>query len=81
MLCDFHLEQAWERWLNTSLNNRRNVKEVVLSLLRNVAAAETEEEFQIASQVLHENPLWKPESSAKFRNYLNNTWLPEKKVF
>ena len=59
----------------------RNVKEVVLSLMRNVAAAETEEEFQIALQALHENSLWKAESSAKFRNYFNNTWLPERKVF
>ena len=45
VLCDFHREQAWDRWLSATSNGMRNVKEIALSLMRKIAASETNEEY------------------------------------
>ncbi|CAG2217273.1 unnamed protein product [Mytilus edulis] len=42
-LCDFHREQAWDRWLNASHNGVQLYKSQILYLLRNIATASTEE--------------------------------------
>lgn len=39
-LCDFHREQAWERWVSKTSNEVSHVKNEVLSRLR-IALAET----------------------------------------
>nr|XP_047145543.1 uncharacterized protein LOC105850732 [Hydra vulgaris] len=79
ILCDFHREQAWERWLSANANGMRSVKHTALCLLRRIAASETQEEYDIAIQALHKDPIWISTNSIKFKNYIENTWLPEKK--
>lgn len=51
-LCDFHREQAWDRWLNASHNGVQLYKSQILSLLRNIATASTEMEFEEAKDNL-----------------------------
>ena len=45
-ICDFHREQAWERWLSKSSNGLLNEKQKVLAKLRAIAKARTEEEYR-----------------------------------
>lgn len=51
-LCDFHREQAWERWLKASHNGVGNEKSEVLHLFRCIAHSKTVEEFDIAKASL-----------------------------
>ena len=51
-LCDFHREQAWERWLSASHNNCTNVKAEILVMLRNIANSRTQEEFDRTQELL-----------------------------
>ena len=44
-LCDFHREQAWERWLNAGHNGLTSEKADLLSKMRKIAAAQTEEMY------------------------------------
>jgi len=79
-LCDFHREQAWERWLSATANGMRNVKEIALSLLRKIAASETEEEYASNLESLYANAIWNVDQNEKFRKYFEKTWLPLGKV-
>ena len=40
LICDFHREHAWERWLNAMKNGARMIKEVVLRKFRHIAEQE-----------------------------------------
>ena len=80
LLCDFHREQAWERWLNLVANGMRAVKEEALCMLRRIADSETEESFQINLNFLFNSNLWNDEQHVKFKNWMNNVWLPCYKV-
>lgn len=51
-LCDFHREQAWERWLKATHNEVGKDKAEVLILLRSIARSKTVEEFDIAKTKL-----------------------------
>ena len=46
LLCDFHREQAWERWLDTLSYGCRDVKDIVLGLLKMIANSQTEGEYK-----------------------------------
>ena len=67
-LCDFHREQAWERWTKKRLS-KENV-EILLSLLRNCAGAPSCEDqehvddyyYQQAVNKLKESPVWQNSS-------------------
>ena len=48
LICDFHREQAWERWLNATKNGARMVKDIMLCKFRRIAKARTTEELQQA---------------------------------
>nr|XP_018672055.1 uncharacterized protein LOC108950555 isoform X1 [Ciona intestinalis] len=48
LLCDFHREQAWERWVKKSDNGVGDRKKAVLSGLRAVAKAENHAELESA---------------------------------
>ena len=80
LLCDFHREQAWERWLNLVANGMQAVKEEPLFMLRRIADSETEESFQINLNFLFNSNLWNDEQHGKFKNWMNNVWLPCYKV-
>ena len=51
-LCDFHREQAWDCWLNASHNGVQLYKSQIVSLLKNIATASTEMEFEEAKDNL-----------------------------
>ncbi|XP_062568783.1 uncharacterized protein LOC134230930, partial [Saccostrea cucullata] len=51
-LCDFHREQAWERWLKATHNGIGDDKDEILSLLRSVARSKTNEEFELSNNRL-----------------------------
>ena len=78
-LCDFHREQAWVRWVNKTTNEvTKEDKDVVLTSLRALAKAPNEELFQTSLADLQNNAIWKV--NKKLQNWMNTTWLPEKKV-
>jgi hypothetical protein len=62
-LCDFHLEQAWVRWVAATKNGVRQHREEVLSRLRRAARASTVEKYQEADKGLKECTLYKEHAS------------------
>ncbi|XP_065653455.1 uncharacterized protein LOC136080567 [Hydra vulgaris] len=72
-ICDFHREQAWERWLSKSVNGCCLVKDRVKEKLHAIAYAKTKEICQKEVHELEESHEWK--SNPKLSEYLKNTWL------
>ncbi|XP_053405313.1 uncharacterized protein LOC123553026 [Mercenaria mercenaria] len=70
-LCDFHREQAWQRWVGPS----HGVKEPdeLLKLMRSIANAESEEEFKAAVDSLKVSDHWK--LNCMFRKWFQTHWL------
>lgn len=60
-LCDFHREQAWERWCSRRENNID--KPQVLALLRKIACALTEEDYELPCTTCKRHPTGKIVSS------------------
>lgn len=77
-ICDFHREQAWERWANKKDNGVWIEKETLLCYLRRVARAETVAKYDEAVDALKSLTMWK--ENTKLRNWLNNIWLKICKV-
>ncbi|XP_047133431.1 uncharacterized protein LOC124811588 [Hydra vulgaris] len=77
LICDFHREQAWERWLSKITNGCSSVKEVVKLKLRQIANSKTEEICINAVNAFKESEEWK--NHPKLREYLKNTWLCNQK--
>ena len=57
--CDFHREQAWERWLSATKNGARMIKEVMLRKFRRIARARSEGELKNALNDLRNCDYWK----------------------
>lgn len=72
-ICDFHREQAWERWCTRKENNVD--KHQALPLLRKVARAATEE-YEAALHNLQASSAWK--DSEQLQHYFSRQWLPLK---
>ena len=47
-LCNFHSEQAWDRWAAKAANNVRNCKDDLLGRTREIAHAEDMTKFNAA---------------------------------
>ena len=77
-ICDFHREQAWERWLAKSSNGLTDRKQSVLAKLRAIARARTEQEYLDKLDHLKKSEEWR--SNSNLRNYITKTWLPQHKV-
>lgn len=77
-ICDFHLEQCWERWLRKTDNGLNNQREEVLQLLRNVAKSSTEDAYEDNLRSLQTTEVWL--SNPQLRNWFEKTWLIEAKV-
>ena len=77
-ICDFHREQAWERWAAKKDNGVLMEKETLLCHLRRAARAETIPKYNEAVDALKSLTLWK--ENPKLRNWLNNIWLKICKV-
>ena len=78
LICDFHLEQAWERWVKRKENDVDFSKEQVLALKPKIAKAESEEELVEAMNNFKESSFWI--GNLKPQKYFDNIWLAEKEV-
>lgn len=77
-LCDFHREQAWERWVTKKENGVCNYKDEVLCLFRRVARAKTQDQYHIAVEQLKSSDIWK--NNPKLIQWFGNKWLKANKV-
>ena len=77
-LCDFHREQAWERWFVKKDHGVSTQKDLVLCLIRRVAHASTEAQFGLARASCKSSEVWKEDK--KFRGWFENKWLKHHKV-
>ena len=77
LLCDFHREQAWERWLKTTANGAVNQKGTILQATRNIANALTVEKMNAAIRGLRELPELLHEKSLKLRTWFETKWMPQ----
>lgn len=71
-LCDFHREQAWDRWLRKKENGTE--RDQALLYLRQLARAHTAEEFAAAVTQMKGSDLWA--TSPAFQSYVKGHWLP-----
>ena len=78
LLCDFHREQAWERWTSKKDNGVSYSRETLLALMRQIARSRTEECFENSLRNLQQTTDWK--ANANLRRWFANTWLKHKKV-
>ncbi|XP_028412496.1 uncharacterized protein LOC114535333 [Dendronephthya gigantea] len=58
-ICDFHREQAWERWLAKTSNGLVSSKNVMLAKLRAIARARTERDYNEKVAILKTSEEWK----------------------
>lgn len=73
LLCDFHREQAWDRWLTKVANGCSDRKGDILPLLRRIAHSKSIEHMNKAIADLKDSEFWKKE---KLQNYITKYWLP-----
>ena len=76
--CDFHREQSWDRWLSATHNGMITKKSDVLLLLRPLAQALSDDDFNEALNLLQSSLLWK--DNEKLRKWFEKTWLTCYKV-
>ena len=77
-ICDFHREQAWDRWLKKKSNGCSNERLKILSLLRSIARSETIECCNSAVNELKSSSYWADYSN--LRDYITRYWLSIKEV-
>ena len=77
-LCAFHRLQAWLRWLVNSKNGVSSYKDQLITLLRNIADATTEERYTSAVLRLQKSHIWS--KHVKLCNYYMQQWAPKKLV-
>ena len=80
LLCDFHREQAWDRWLSATSNGMRSLKDNALGCLRRIANSETVEDYNSRVEELRGTTFRKAESGEKFRSWIEKKWLPLHKL-
>eukprot|EP00794_Sanderia_malayensis_P004341 gene4341-4918_t len=78
-ICDFHREQAWERWLRKTSNGCTNIRTEVLHMLRRIARAHTAAELKDAEDCLRTSEIWKDQRYTKLVIYLQSYWFNIKK--
>ncbi|KAH8025013.1 hypothetical protein HPB51_002427 [Rhipicephalus microplus] len=76
-ICDFHRLQAWQRWLRRKENNISDPDEA-LRLMKHVASASNQHDFDKAVEVLVDSEYWKNE---RFRSYIEEVWLSVKELW
>lgn len=79
LLCDFHREQAWTRWLSKVHNRVSEEKEIVLDMLRKCAHALSVNEYEQSVHNLQHSSQWL--KYPRLRNWFTKTWLTEYKVW
>ncbi|XP_065640166.1 uncharacterized protein LOC136072769 isoform X2 [Hydra vulgaris] len=75
LICDFHREQAWHRWIVKKTNNCSEFKDSIISMLRNIAWAQNEKMADAAIVKLKCSNFWLDNKFHKFKKYITNYWL------
>ena len=78
-ICDFHREQAWERWLNAIKNGARMIKSEMLCKFRRIARSRTEKELKNAIEDLRNCEQWNSGYTSMV-NWFEKQWMPDIKV-
>ena len=78
LICDFHREQAWDRWLRKKANGCANERLKILALLRSIAHAETTTDEAQAINNLQNSSYWTDYPNLK--DYITKYWLGIKQV-
>ena len=71
-LCDFHREQAWNRWVNKAENGVANIADQVKVYLRSTAHSITHADAQLTVKNLMNADFY----HGKLKNWFTRTWLP-----
>ena len=78
LICDFHREQDWLRFLHKGTNDiPKSEQSAIHALLKRVARSQTEDELMSNKEQLFNSKLWNGETKEKLRTYLTNTWLTD----
>ena len=80
LICDFHREQAWERWLSKISNMCSKRKGDILPILRRIARSRTEQEMTEAITSIENSEFWTDNTYSKLKIYLQKYWFPIKEV-
>ncbi|XP_066932038.1 uncharacterized protein [Clytia hemisphaerica] len=80
LICDFHREQAWGRWLKATKNGCSGRKDDILPRLRRIARSKTIEEMNEALISLRSSEFWEEDKYNNLREYIENYWLQIKEV-
>ena len=80
IICDFHREQAWDRWLNKLCHGCSLEKHNILPLLRSIARSLNVEAMNKAIDEFHATEYWTSETYHLLQEYLSNYWFPVKEV-
>ncbi|XP_065664695.1 uncharacterized protein LOC136086329 [Hydra vulgaris] len=78
IICDFHREQAWDRWLSKKTNDCSDFKGSIISILRCIARAQNNNEIEAAIEKLNTSNFWLDGKFHKFKKYITNYWLCNK---
>ncbi|XP_047126914.2 uncharacterized protein LOC100199509 isoform X1 [Hydra vulgaris] len=70
LICDFHREQAWHRWIVKKTNNCSEFKDPIISMLRNIAWAQNEKMADAAIVKLKCSNFWLAANFINLRNIL-----------
>ncbi|XP_065667340.1 uncharacterized protein LOC136087784 [Hydra vulgaris] len=80
LICDFHWEQAWERWFSKVSNGGSEIKIEMLSKLRWIARAQSFEDLNTVLANLRNSDPYKNPIHKNMVNWLEKQWLPQIKV-
>ena len=74
-ICDFHREQAWNRWVVSNENGlAKDEQNTLKRLLRGVANALTQTDFNSAVEALQSSTVYQ---KGNVQKYIKSTWWPE----
>lgn len=79
LLCDFHREKSWHEWTSKIDNGVARDQDAVLTLLRNIAQAQTVADSLVAINSLKQSQFWI--NNEKLRHWFDKTWFPHIKVY
>ena len=71
-LCDFHREEAWDRWVNKADHGEANIADQAKVYLRSIAHSITHDDAQLTVKKFMNADYF----NGKVKNWFTKTWLP-----
>ncbi|XP_065669607.1 uncharacterized protein LOC124810405 isoform X2 [Hydra vulgaris] len=75
LICDFHREQAWERWIVKVSNGCADQKADILQKLRKISHSTNVDAMELAILDLKQSEYWSNERFSKLKKYIETYWL------